>query len=156
MHAIAFLLLSLTLAGPQAPDASALEREARQLETMLVAPCCWSQPVSQHQSQASDEVKQQIRALLASGRSRQQVLDAFVAQYGARILVEPPMRGVGSLLYGGLTLAFVVTAWVLVFRVRRASRRPHVTGTPAAAAAAATSEDSTYAERLDEELRDMD
>jgi len=156
MHALALLLLSLTLSAPQAPDASALEREARQLETMLMAPCCWSQAVSQHQSQASDEVKQQIRALLASGRNRQQVLDAFVAQYGPRILVEPPMRGVGSLLYTGLGLAFVVSAWVLVVRVRRASRRERVTGTPTVATAGAGAEDATYAERLDEELRDMD
>jgi hypothetical protein len=31
-----------------------LEREARAIETMLIAPCCFSQQVSVHQSAAAD------------------------------------------------------------------------------------------------------
>ena len=148
------VLLALTAAAPQQPDAAAMEREARRIEAMLIAPCCWTQPVSQHQSQASDEVKRQVRTLLTAGKSRQEVLDAFVAQYGQRILAEPPVRGAGGVLYGGLAVAFLLTGAALVAWVRRASRRP-----PAPAAAAspgAAAADAAYAARLDDELRDMD
>ena len=55
--ALAFVLMS----APAQTESAALEVTARQLETMLVAPCCWQQPVSEHQSQASEDVKREIR-----------------------------------------------------------------------------------------------
>jgi len=146
-------VFALALPVPQPVDATALDREARHIETMLIAPCCWAQPVAQHQSQASDEVKQQIRALLAAGRSRQEVLDAFAAKYGPRILAEPPVRGFGGVLYGGLASAFVLTGAALVLWVRRASRR---SADAAAVRPAPAVDRDEYAARLDDELRDMD
>src|SRR5450756_1639800 len=65
-------------AAVQVPLPAALEQEARQIEHMIIAPCCWMQPVSDHQSQASDEVKQQIRQWLGSGMTRQQVLLSLI------------------------------------------------------------------------------
>jgi cytochrome c-type biogenesis protein CcmH len=151
---LSLAVLASTLAVAPPPDAAALEREARQIETMLIAPCCWSQPVSQHQSQASEDVKQEIRALLAAGKSRQQVLDAFVEQYGQRILVEPRVSGFGLVLYGGLALSFLLTGMMFVAWVRRARRRPAAAA--AAIAVGGTPDDAAYAARLDDELRDMD
>ena len=153
MHFLTLVLVVLMMVAPPAADPVALEREARQLETMLIAPCCWMQPVSQHQSQASDDVKEQIRILLAAGKTRQEVLDAFVAQYGPRILAEPPAQGIGRLLYVGLPLAFVLSAAALVVFLRRATvRRP-----PSRASSEAVSiSDDACALRLDEELQDLD
>lgn len=153
MTVLTLALVVLTMAAPPATDAAAFEREARQIETMLIAPCCWMQPVSQHQSQASDEVKEQIRVLLATGKTRQQVLDAFVVQYGPRILAEPPAQGFGRLLYVGLPLAFVLSAAALVVFLRRATVRRSPARAPSEAVSAS---DDAYAVRLDDELRDMD
>jgi cytochrome c-type biogenesis protein CcmH len=153
MNLPALAVAMLMVVGIPSADPAALEREARQLETMLIAPCCWMQPVSQHQSQASDEVKQQIRVLLATGKSRQEVLDAFVVQYGPRILAEPPAQGIGRLLYVGLPLAFVLSGAALVVFLRRVTRhRPAAHKAPDTVLAS----DDAYARRLDDELRDMD
>jgi cytochrome c-type biogenesis protein CcmH len=153
-------LVALTMTTGPATDAASLEREARQIETMLIAPCCWRQQVSQHQSAESDEVKAQVRVLLRSGKSRQQVLDWFVAQYGSRILAEPPARGFGSLLYVALPLTFLLSAGLLVAFVRRASARHRLAVAPAGAAAAPSAlpapGDEGDEARLDDELRDMD
>jgi cytochrome c-type biogenesis protein CcmH len=151
MGGVVAMVLAVAVGGWQ-PDPAALEREARLLETRLIAPCCWTQPVSEHRSEASDEVKRQIRALLAGGKSRQEVLDAFVAQYGPRILAEPPARGVGGLLYVGLPLAFVLGGVALVLFLGQAGVRQRVE----AAREASPADDAAYAERLDEELRQMD
>jgi cytochrome c-type biogenesis protein CcmH len=154
MPSLYSLLLVLSFVAPAGSDPPAsIEREARHVETMLIAPCCWMQPVSQHQSPASDEVKKEIRQLLAAGNTRQQVLDTFVAQYGERILVEPRLSGFGAVLYAGLALSFVLSAVALVFWVRRAARRR---GAAPAAAAVTAPEDAAYAARLDDELRDLD
>ena len=153
MTFLSLALVAFALSGQPSPDAAALEREARQIEGMLIAPCCWTQPVSQHQSQASDDVKKEIRALLSAGRTRQEVLDTFAAKYGARILAEPPAAGVGRLLYVGLPLAFLLSAAALVLFLRRVgASRP----APIAAAEAVAVDEAGYVARLDDELRDMD
>lgn len=153
MTLLGLVLLALSVVTPQAGNGGALEREARQIEAMLIAPCCWSQPVAQHQSEASESVKRHIRTLLAAGKTRREVLDAFAAEYGDRILAEPPARGFGRLLYIALPLAFVLSAAALVVFVRRASARRAPAAAPVGPPPAA---DDRYAAQLDEELRDMD
>jgi cytochrome c-type biogenesis protein CcmH len=133
-----------------APDPATLEREARAIEAMLIAPCCWSQQVSVHQSAASDEIKQTIRRLLGEGKTRQQILDGYVERYGDRILAEPPARGFSAVLYV-LPWVFLAGGVGLVVLVFRRLRGPATAGAPAASA---PSEEESA--RIDEELRDLD
>jgi len=149
-----FFIALLLAAAP--PDPQALEQEARQIETMLIAPCCWNQQVSLHQSPAADEIKANIRRLLAQNVTRQQILDAYVAQYGDRILAEPPARGFSAVLYV-LPWVFLAGSIGLVVTVVRRLRAP-VSRAPAPAAAprAPSLESEAEADRLDEELRNLD
>jgi cytochrome c-type biogenesis protein CcmH len=133
-----------------APDPGALEREATAIEAMLIAPCCWSQQVSVHQSAASDEIKQTIRRMLADGKTRRQILDSYVAQYGERILAEPSATGFSAVLYV-LPWVFVIGGVGLVITVVRRLRVP---ARPGALAAEAPSLEES--ERIDEALRDLD
>jgi len=155
-----FVFAVLLAAAP--PDPQALELEAKQIETMLIAPCCWMQQVSLHQSPASDEIKANIRRLLAEHKTRQQILDAYVAEYGDRILAEPPNHGFSSFLYVLPWVFLAVSIGIAVTVVRRL--RPTVAQSPAVAAGApgatgppvASNETEAEAERLDEELRNLD
>ena len=129
---------------------------------MLIAPCCWLAPVSEHASPASDEVKQQIREWLGRGMTREQVLDAFVERYGARILAEPPNKGAGRYLYVAPWLVFGLSAIGLVVLVKkltasRAAAAPAAEPAPARSESApADPERRAYEQRLDDELRDLD
>jgi cytochrome c-type biogenesis protein CcmH len=146
----------------------ALEREARAIETMLIAPCCWREQVSVHQSEAALQVKQEIRTMLASGMARQQVLDIFVERYSVRILAEPPNRGFGRVLYYApwiLGLGSALGAVLFIRRITRRRVRPTRNGAPAGAETDATSAPTapggdgsgeSYDERLDDELRALD
>ena len=146
----------------------ALEQEARAIERLVIAPCCWMQPVSDHQSPASDEVKQQIREWLSAGRTRQQVLDGFVEQYGVRVLAEPPNRGFSRFLYFTPIAVLGVSAVGLIVFVRRWTgrqpRRPQEaaggSGQETASADARPSardpENAAYEDRLEDELRELD
>jgi len=157
---IALLLAASTLpatALPVPPDPQALEREAKQIEAMLIAPCCWTQQVSLHQSAAADEIKTNIRRLLAQNMTRQQILDGYVAEYGDRILAEPPARGFSRALYV-LPWVFLAGSIGLVVTV---VRRWRATGSGATAPAAAATrapvaESEAEADQLDEELRNLD
>ncbi|MBP7568998.1 MAG: cytochrome c-type biogenesis protein CcmH [Acidobacteria bacterium] len=146
---VALLTAAPPLSGP------ALEREARQIETMLIAPCCWNQPVSVHQSPTSDQVKGEIRSLLAAGRSRQDVLDDFAARYGTRILAEPPAVGFTRFLYVLPWIVFAGSAVGLTWLVRRMSAK-HPVEAPEPERAAPAGAAAGYEQRLDDELRDLD
>jgi cytochrome c-type biogenesis protein CcmH len=154
MPLVPALVLAATLAAPQAaPLDPALEAEARQIETEVIAPCCWSQQVSVHQSPAADQMRADIRAMLADGRSHDQVLETFVAQYGERILAVPRARGYKLSLYVLPVVLLVASAFVLGLLVRRMAGRgaPAPAGGPAPGAA-----DDQYRDRLADELRDLD
>lgn len=155
MSFVSALVLAAALAAPQAatPLDPALEAEARRIETEVIAPCCWSQQVSVHQSPAADQMRTDIRAMLQDGRSRDQILDAFVAQYGERILAVPPARGYKVSLYVLPVVLLVGSAIVLGLFVKRMARRGTLapaTGSPAG------NTDNEYENRLSDELRDLD
>jgi cytochrome c-type biogenesis protein CcmH len=152
MGSLTHLMIALSTAAAVALG-PAQEREARQIEAMLIAPCCWSQQVSVHQSPAADEIRQNIRRMLAEGKTRQQILDAYVKEYGDRILAEPPARGFSRLFHVAPWI-FLVASVGLVLIVIRRLRVP--AAAPAAAEPAAAPPDVAESERIDEELRNLD
>ena len=95
------------------------EAEARRVEQELVAPCCWRQQVAVHDSPIAREIRQEIRARLARGESRQQIITAYVQQYGNAILVEPPARGFNRALYALPPLLLAASGAALVLLVQR-------------------------------------
>lgn len=144
------MLVGLTVAA--GPDQAAVEREAKQIERMLIAPCCWTQPVSDHYSAEADQIRSGIRTMLVSGKTRQQILDAYVAQYGERILAEPPAHGFKASLYV-LPWIFLVLGGAVVFV---AIRRLQSAAPAEAPGETPVTLNDPYEERLDEELRDLD
>ena len=120
---------------------------------MLVAPCCWSQQVSVHQSEAATEIKRDVRAALRAGRSRREIVDGYVQKYGTRILIEPPARGFAAWLYVLPVVTMLVSAAGLGLVVRRFASRGAVAAPPPDRAIPA---DEVAQQRLDDELRDLD
>jgi cytochrome c-type biogenesis protein CcmH/NrfF len=64
---------------------------------------------------------QQIDGLLTQGKTEQQVMDAFVAQYGPTVYAEPPKSGfslvawvmpTAYLVLGALVVIFVISRWL--------------------------------------------
>ena len=153
MGSLMQISIALWLAAA-AVDPQALEQQAKQLEAKLMAPCCYAQQVSLHQSPAADDVKRNIRRLLAEGKTSEQILDSYVSQYGDRILAEPPARGFSRLIYVApwiFLAASVGLVVVVIRRLRTVSPAPAKTDAPAAAPPS-----SDEAERIDEELRNLD
>jgi cytochrome c-type biogenesis protein CcmH/NrfF len=70
----------------------------------------------------SPKMHQRVVELVKQGKTAQQVIEAFVAQYGEAVLMAPPRRGfnlLGYLLPGSLMLVVgTALTWVLVRRAR--------------------------------------
>jgi len=104
------LLITAAIACAAPPEST--QDRARRIEEKLIAPCCWSESVAVHRSETAAQMRTAIASQLAAGRSEKEILDAFIAQHGEKILLEP--RGskwhwlvwtpLSALLLGGLWL----------------------------------------------------
>jgi cytochrome c-type biogenesis protein CcmH/NrfF len=81
---------------------------------------------------------------LAKGESEQQIIDAFVAEYGTVVYVEPPKKGFGLVAWLMPVFYAVAGLAILVFVVRKWALRP-----PAAAATLAASGPAIHNDALD-------
>lgn len=70
----------------------------------------------------SPALHKQVLDLAADGKSAQQILDAFVAQYGQQALMAPPKRGFNLAGYFVPSLVVLVAAGFLVRTIRRWTR----------------------------------
>jgi cytochrome c-type biogenesis protein CcmH len=122
----------------------------REIENNLIAPCCWNQPISEHYSQVSEQMRQEVRTMVAQGKSRDEILDYYVGKYGERILATPRPKGINSLAYILPWAALVLGAWGLfVFLKRRRLPAPEpIVPTKAS--------DDRYFELIEKELKDLD
>jgi cytochrome c-type biogenesis protein CcmH/NrfF len=76
----------------------------------------------------------QIDDLLAQGKTEQQIIDAFVAQYGTIAYVEPPKHGFGLVAWVMPFVYFLMGLALVVFIVRKWAMRP-APASPAAVSA---------------------
>lgn len=144
---MAALAWALTAVGA-ADDPNAAR--VRAIENNLIAPCCWNQPISEHYSAVSEQMRQEVRTMVAAGKSRDEILDYYVAKYGERILATPRPKGINLLAYILPWAALLLGGWgVLVLLQKR--RRP----APEPAAIEPVS-DGRYDALIEKELKELD
>lgn len=124
MTLAAFLLMALA-----APDS--LDERANRLESRLVAPCCFRQVLTMHDTEPAQTIKEEIRRELETGRSDEKILQGYVDRYGIQILSEPPAVGFHRILSVAPPVLFAVGLTVLLAVLHRWRRRTPI-DTPAA------------------------
>jgi cytochrome c-type biogenesis protein CcmH len=75
---------------------------------------------------------QEIDQHLAKGQSEQQIVDAFVAEYGSVVYVEPPKRGFGLVAWLMPVIYSIVGLALVVLVVRRWAVRSPTAAVPMA------------------------
>ena len=114
--AVALIFFALVvLAHPStATDASRI----RHLESLVRCPVCTGLSVGESNTTSSVAIRHEIADKVHAGKSDSEILTSLESRYGVGILLSPPTRGVGVLLWvipvfvlllGGLLLVRVVT-----------------------------------------------
>jgi cytochrome c-type biogenesis protein CcmH len=146
---LAVVALTLVLAGT-APAWAAEPPSAADLEAELVCPTC-STTLDQSDAPVARRMKAYIRERIAAGATAKQIKDELVAEFGTRVLAEPPRRGF-DLLAWVLPLALLAVGAVGVVTAavawsRRRPGEPEPDGEPP---------DAALEQRLDDELARFD
>jgi cytochrome c-type biogenesis protein CcmH len=113
--AVVAVLVVALVAG----SASAAPPNAADLEAELVCPVCET-TLDQSNAPIAERMKAVIRARIAAGDTEEEIKDALVAQFGPKVLAEPPEGGFGLLAWllplaglvgGAVALGLLVRAW---------------------------------------------
>jgi len=153
----AALWLSKPARMPDAAAAQSLTASqatlVRDIENNLIAPCCWNQPISEHHSDISDLMRSEVREMVAEGKSREAILDYYVARYGERILAAPRARGINVLAYVAPFAALILgICGLFLFRGKRSVVAPAPTST----VMPPPRDSSHYYDIIEKELRELD
>ncbi len=149
--AIIFLFLSLLPVSPVRADSLTVGDISKELVcqcgcNMVLSNCTMMDCGGMEAMTAS--IEQQI----AQGRSKDEIIQSFVGQYGEQVLSSPPKRGFnltawvlpfGALLIGGIIIYAALRAWV------RRGKHPHEVRVEAEEA------NEEYRRRLEKELKEF-
>jgi cytochrome c-type biogenesis protein CcmH len=145
--ALATLALGLALAAP-AGAAPAPQTTVNDIEDEVMCPICGTLLELSDSPQARRE-KVYVAKLVAAGKSKAEIKDALVAQYGKTVLAQPDASGFDLSAYLVPVLAILVAAAALAFSVARWRRDGKRSATDRGSSPGPRGED---AERLEADL----
>ena len=147
-EALAFLALGLLAFGASAIASPSPQTTVHDIEDEVMCPICGTLLELADSPQAKRE-KVYVAKLIASGRTKAEIKDALVAQYGPSVLALPKASGFDLSAYLVPILAIVIAVIVLAFSLTRWRRDGQGSSPDENAAQAPQGED---AERLEADL----
>ncbi len=148
-------LLVLSAATVRSAQLSETEMKKAQsyLENNLIAPCCFRAPIADHESQVADDMKKEIAAMLASGKTVGQIEEYYVGKYGERILAVPRMEGFNSMSFVMPVFMFALGVLIILLTLRRMVTRNTQKAAVSSAGAPALKDEMD--DRIESELKNL-
>ena len=123
---VCFIVTVLLSAAARVALADPIDDEARRIGKQLQCPVCSGASVAESPSELAGQMRTVIRAKLEAGESEQQIVGYFVDRYGDSVLIEPPRRGVGMLVWVA-PVAMLAIGAVVLWRLLKIWLRPRQT-----------------------------
>lgn len=119
---LAMMLGVVAAHADEAPPAAAdpiLEKRVVQLASELRCLVCQNQSLADSNADLAIDLKNQVREMIAAGKSNQEVRDYMVARYGDFVLYKPPFKAATLMLWIGPFLCLLAAIGGLGFYLRR-------------------------------------
>jgi len=124
--------------------------EVNRIAHQLYCPVCENTPLDVCPTEACRQWRDLIRQQLSQGWTENQIKQYFIAQYGARVVGEPPRIGLNWLVYI-LPPVIILAGTFLLFRALRAWTKSSKAS--AASRSGIEAPRDEYVARLEEELK---
>lgn len=112
---------SCAIAGEAIPTAAdpAVEPRVARLSELLRCLVCQNQTIADSHAELANDLRREIRAQIAAGRSDREILDFMVARYGDFVLYRPPVKASTMVLWAGPFVLLLGGAFGLARHLRR-------------------------------------
>jgi len=155
---LALLLLAALLVSTSivfAQDDIPTDDDVNEVAKQLYCPVCENTPLDVCPTEACRQWRELIRTQLGEGMTEQQIKDYFVANYGARVLSEPPRTGLNWLVYILPPVIILLGAFFLFRSFREWTKASATAATISAERSESESSPAKddYVARLEEELK---
>jgi cytochrome c-type biogenesis protein CcmH len=149
-YAALLLAIAIVFATPiLAQGPTPTDNEVNRIAKQLYCPVCENTPLDVCPTDACRQWREEIRTMLADGKSEAQIKQHFVDYYGARVLNEPPNRLATYLV----PAVIILLGAFLLFRGFQLWSKPAVTGTAPGASEAQPVQPDEYVAKLEQELK---
>jgi cytochrome c-type biogenesis protein CcmH len=122
-----FAFLSVSALAEQVVTEDPLERQVLDIGKDLRCAVCQNQPISESNADLARDMRDIIREQLQAGKSREEIISYFVERYGDYVLLNPPKRGAGTVVWltpVALLLVVGISGFVFLRHRRRESLPP--------------------------------
>jgi cytochrome c-type biogenesis protein CcmH len=117
------LLAAVSPAFAQDPEPTPSDDEVNAVAENIYCHLCEGITVKECETQACADWREEIRDLLAEGKSQQEIIDVFVQRYGDQASGVPPRKGLNWVLFIVAPLGVLVGLTILIIGFR-SWRRP--------------------------------
>ncbi len=109
--------LAVIVVGLAAGDGRSGDR-VEALAAEIKCPVCPTESVADSTTQIARDIKAEIAALVADGRSDDEIRTLYASRYGEQILLDPPPRGRNLILWAVPAAFLIVGVGAVAARVR--------------------------------------
>ncbi len=112
----------IAVAPQGAPVAGAmLDQRTNEVASLLRCPVCQGLSVADSPSTMAQDMKHQVRELLARGYTQEQILAYFERSYGQFVLLKPKFQGVSAMVWLLPIAALIFGAIVVLSKAKQLS-----------------------------------
>lgn len=110
--------------GRRVPEDSRVDQRLKRLSLELRCLVCQNQTLADSHAPLAEDLRAEIRAMMARGLSDEQIVEFLVSRYGDFVRYRPPLKATTWLLWFGPFLFLGSGAAALVVAIRRRQRQP--------------------------------
>ena len=105
-------------ATPMAADPE-MEKIVNEISAELRCLVCQNQTIADSSAGLAVDLKNQVREMVKTGQSQEDIVDYMVKRYGDFVLYRPPMKATTVLLWAGPFLLLLIGLTILVINLRK-------------------------------------
>jgi len=105
-----------------------VEKKAMEISEELRCLVCQNQTIAASEAGLAQDLKRQVRNMVAEGKNKQEILDYMVQRYGDFVLYRPPVKSTTYALWGGPAVLMLLGVGILLFNLK--NRKKVVADTP--------------------------
>ncbi|WP_455218222.1 cytochrome c-type biogenesis protein [Kaarinaea lacus] len=105
-------------AAPMSADPE-MEKRVNDIAAELRCLVCQNQTIADSHAELAVDLKNQVREMVKTGQSQEQIVDYMVQRYGDFVRYRPPVKNTTVLLWAGPFLLLAIGLVVLIINLRK-------------------------------------